>query len=258
MPTPFPGMDPYLEQRALWPNVHNSLITALRDYLAPRLRPRYFVAIEERTYIDSSGGLTFASRPDVAVLRVKEPATLYQTESSHAQAGVATVEVPTLDIARETYLEIRGKNDRVVTVLELLSPANKTQGEGRDLYERKRLRVLSSDANLIEIDLLRAGQPMAVRGNGHPASYHILVSRAATRPLADLYYFGVRDPIPDFPLPLLHNDWEVMVELKDLLHELYDRAGYDLRIDYRQEPEPPLEHEDALWSDALLRQAALR
>ncbi len=59
MPTPFPGMDPYLEQRVLWPNVHNSLIAALRDYLAPRLRPRYFVAIEERTYIHSAGGLTF-------------------------------------------------------------------------------------------------------------------------------------------------------------------------------------------------------
>ncbi len=258
MPTPFPGMDPYLEQRALWPNVHNSLIAALRDYLAPRLRPRYFVAIEERTYIDSSGGLTFASRPDVTVLGVKEPATLYQTESSHAQAGVAIVQVPTLDTARETYLEIRGKNDRVVTVLELLSPANKTQGEGRDLYERKRLRVLSSNVNLVEIDLLRAGQPMAVRGNGHPAAYHILVSRAATRPLADLYYFGVRDPIPDFPVPLLQNDWEVMVELNDLLHELYDRAGYDLRIDYGKEPEPPLESEDAFWSDALLRQAMLR
>jgi len=258
MPTPFPGMDPYLEQRSLWPNVHNSVIAALRDYLAPRLRPRYFVAIEERTYIDSSGGLTFASRPDVAVLRVKEPTAIYQAQSSAARAGVAIVEVPALDAARETYLEIRGQDDRVVTVLELLSPANKAQGEGRDLYERKRLRVLSSDANLVEIDLLRAGQPMAVRGDGHPAAYRILVSRAATRPLADLYYFSVRDPIPDFPLPLLLNDWEVMVELNDLLHDLYDRAGYDLRIDYRHEPEPPLENDDARWSDALLRQAALR
>ncbi len=86
--------------------------------------------------------------------------------------------------------------------LELLSPANKTQGEERDLYERKRLWVLSSNVNLVEIDLLRAGQPMPVRGNGHPAAYHILVSRAVTRPLADLYYFSVRDPIPNFLVPL--------------------------------------------------------
>ncbi len=258
MPTPFPGMDPYLEQRALWPNVHNSLITALRDYLTPRLRPRYFVAIEERTYIDSAGGLTFASRPDAAVFQVREAVVQYQTGSGYRQTGVAIVELPTADTVRETYLEVRGRDDRVVTVIEVLSPANKSPGEGRDLYVRKRLRVLSSMVNLVEIDLLRAGQPMAVQGDGFSAPYRVLVSRATTRPLADLYYFDVRDPIPDFPLPLLPNDLEVMVELNDLLHEMYDRAGYDLRIDYGKEPEPPLETEDALWSDALLRQAGLR
>lgn len=258
MPTPFPGMDPYLEQRALWPNVHNSLITALRDDLAPRLRPHYFVAVEERTYIDGSGGLTFAGRPDVTVLQVREAATRYQTGLWDRQPGVAVVELPMPDTVHEVYLEIRGQDDRVVTVVEVLSPANKMPGEGRDLYERKRMRVLSSLTNLVEIDLLRIGQPMAVRGNGHPAPYRILVSRAASRPWGELYYFGVRNPIPDFALPLQPGDAEPVVALNRLLHELYDRAGYDLRIDYRQEPEPSLEHEDALWSDALLRQAALR
>lgn len=258
MPTPFPGMDPYLEQRALWPNVHNSLITALRDDLAPRLRPHYFVAVEERTYIDGSGGLTFAGRPDVTVPQVREAATRYQTGLWDRQPGVAVVELPMPETVHEVYLEIRGQDDRVVTVVEVLSPANKMPGEGRDLYERKRMRVLSSLTNLVEIDLLRIGQPMAVRGNGHPAPYRILVSRAASRPWGELYYFGVRNPIPDFALPLQPGDAEPVVALNRLLHELYDRAGYDLRIDYRQEPEPSLEHEDALWSDALLRQAALR
>ena len=258
MPTPFPGMDPYLEQRALWPNVHNSLIMALRDDLAPRLRPHYFVAVEERTYIDGSGGLTFAGRPDVTVPQVREAATRYQTGLWDRQPGVAVVELPMPETVHEVYLEIRGQDDRVVTVVEVLSPANKMPGEGRGLYERKRMRVLSSLTNLVEIDLLRIGQPMAVRGNGHPAPYRILVSRAASRPWGELYYFGVRNPIPDFALPLQPGDAEPVVALNRLLHELYDRAGYDLRIDYRQEPEPSLEHEDALWSDALLRQAALR
>lgn len=258
MPTPFPGMDPYLEQRALWPNVHNSLIAALRDELAPLLRPRYFVAIEERTYIDSSAGLTFASRPDVAVLQVKEAAVRYQGVSWDRQPGVAVVELPIPDTVHEVYLEIREQDDRVVTVVEVLSPANKMPGEGRDLYERKRMRILSSLTNLVEIDLLRIGQPMAVRGNGHPAPYRILVSRATSRPWGQLYYFGVRNPIPEFALPLQPGDAEPVVALNRLLHALYDRAGYDLRIDYRQEPEPPLEYADALWSDALLRQAGLR
>jgi hypothetical protein len=251
-------MDPYLEQRALWPDVHNSLITALRDDMAPRLRPRYFVAVEERTYIDGSRGLTFAGRPDVTVLQVREAATRYQTGLWDRQSGVAVVELPVPDTIHELYLEIREQDDRVVTVVEVLSPANKMPGEGRDLYERKRMRVLSSLTNLVEIDLLRIGQPMAVRGNGHPAPYRILVSRAASRPWGELYYFGVRNPIPEFVLPLQPGDAEPVVALNQLLHALYDRAGYDLRIDYRQEPEPPLEQEDVLWSDALLRQAALR
>jgi hypothetical protein len=251
-------MDPYLEQRSLWPNVHNSLIAALRDDLAPRLRPRYFVAIEERTYIDSSAGLTFASRPDVAVLQVKETAVRYQRVSWDRLPGVAVVELPIPDTVHEVYLEIREQDDRVVTVVEVLSPANKVPGEGRDLYERKRMRILSSLTNLVEIDLLRVGQPMAVRGNGHPAPYRILVSRAASRPWGELYYFGVRNPIPEFALPLQPGDAEPFVALNRLLHALYDRAGYDLRIDYGKEPEPPLETEDALWSDALLRQAGLR
>ena len=258
MPTPFPGMDPYLEQPALWPDVHNRLIVALADDLAPRLRPRYVIAVEERTYSYEGGALTFAGRPDLTVTRLNEPAVRYQATPRPRGAGVAVVELPVRDLARETYLEIRGRDDRVVTVLEILSPANKVPGEGRELYERKRRRVLGSLTNLVEIDLLRGGQPMAMSGDGQPAHYRILVSRGHARPWADLYYFGVRDPIPDFPLPLQAGEEEPPVALNALLHALYDRAGYDLRIDYRGEPEPPLDAEDASWAAALLREAGLR
>ena len=231
MPTPFPGMDPYLEQRSLWPDVHNSLITALRDDLAPRLRPRYFVAVEERTYSDNSGALTFAGRPDIALSQMREAAVAYRIAPQVRQAGVAMVELPIPDIERETYLEIRDQDGRVVTVLEILSPANKVAGKGRDLYERKRSRVLNSLTHLVEIDLLRAGQPMELHGDYPPSHYRILVSREAKRPRAELYYFSVDDPIPDFPLPLQPDEAEPMVALNQLLHNLYDRAGYDLRID---------------------------
>lgn len=257
MPTPFPGMDSYLEDHALWPDVHNSLITALRDDLAPRLRPRYVVAVEERTYIDDFSGLTFAGRPDVAVARVSEAAVAYQVAAPVRRAGVAVVELPVPDSVRETWLEIRERDDRVVTVLEILSPANKVPGKGRELYERKRRQVLDGLTNLVEIDLLRVGEPMAMEGAYPPSHYRILVSRGATRPRADLHYFSVRDPIPDFPLPLQMDEDEPVVALNRLLHDLYDRAGYDLRIDYSKAPYPPLDEEDAVWADDLLRQAAL-
>jgi hypothetical protein len=160
-------MDPYLERPDLWPDVHNSLITALRDELAPRLRPRYYISIEERTYLAGPSGLLFAGRPDAAV--VGEPPPVYEPAPAveATSAGTVTVELPLPDHVRETYLEVRTiDTDKVITVLEILSPTNKRPGEGRDLYERKRLILLGTLTHLVEIDLLRAGEPMAMRVNG--------------------------------------------------------------------------------------------
>jgi hypothetical protein len=259
MRTPFPGMDPYLEQPGLWPDVHNALIARLRDELAPRLRPHYFVALEERTYLNEPEGLIFAGRPDATVVRpeLHEPQSHYGSDSlTH---GAVTVELPLPDEVRETYLEVRSAGDeRVITVLEILSPTNKPPGLGRQLYEHKRLLTLGTCTNLVEMDLLRAGEPMLMWGDGHGAPYRILVSRASHRPRGDLFPFTVRQAIPAFPLPLQRRDEEPIVELTPLLHDLYQHAGYDLRLDYRAEAEPPLEGEDADWADGLLRDAGLR
>ncbi|MEJ5198268.1 MAG: DUF4058 family protein [Anaerolineae bacterium] len=259
MPTPFPGMDPYLEHPDLWPDVHNSLISTLRDHLAPRLRPYYYVSVEQRTYRAGMTGLTFVGRPDVGV--IAEPRPAYQTRlpAAAAPTGVVTVELPIPDIVRETYLEVRSVEDgQVIAVLEILSRANKLPGEGRVQYERKRMAVLDSRTHLIELDLLRMGEPMPMLGDGRAAHYRILISREWQRPRADLLPFTVRHPIPDFPLPLRRGEEEPIVPLNALLHELYDRAGYDLRINYRLDPEPPLAEEDAAWADALLRDQGLR
>ncbi len=257
MPTPFPGMDPYLEHHALWPNVHSSLIVALRDDLAPRLRPRYYIAVEERTLLSGPGDVTFTLRPDAAVI---EPKPLHEAVAVYeAVTHRRTVLVPLPDEIRETYLEIRSvAEDRVVTVVELLSPTNKRPGESRRRYEEKRLAIFGSRTHLVEIDLLRAGEPLPMDGCPPDVAYRILVSRAERRPQADLLVFGVRDPIPAFALPLLRGNDEPTVELNRLLHDLYDRAGFDLRIDYGQPPDPPLPAEDAAWAEALLRASPAR
>ena len=259
MLTPFPGMDPYLERPDLWPDVHNRLIVTLADELAPQLRPRYYVSIEERTYLAGPKGLLFSGRPDVAV--VGEPPPVYEaaTTVETAPVSMVTVELPLPDHVRETYLEVRAtKTDKVVTALEILSPTNKRPGEGRDLYERKRLILLGTLTHLVEIDLLRAGEPMTMRGNDRQTHYRILISHSERRPMADLLTFSVCQPIPTFRLPLKRGDEEPVVDLGRLLHELYDRAGYDLRVDYRAKSHPPLEGDDAAWADALLRQAGRR
>jgi hypothetical protein len=161
-------------------------------------------------------------------------------------------EVPMGEDMEEVFLEVReATTGKAVTVLELLSPVNKLVSRGREAYEEKRAQALRTRTSLVEVDLLRAGQPMPVVGSSIPSDYRILVSRGATRPRAQLYAWTVRETIPAFPLPLLPEDAEPMVELGTVLHALYDRAGYDLRLDYARAPVPPLGAEDAAWAQQL-------
>lgn len=250
MPSPFPGMDPYLEHPALWPDVHNRLIAALGDALAPAVRPRYYVALEERTYLDDPPELILVGRPDLAVVAASGAAAPREAPRG---AQVVEVELPVAEPVRETYLEVRGVTDGdVVTVIEVLSPANKRPGPGRRLYLDKRLLIVATRTSLVEIDLLRAGERMPTRGVAAPADYTVLVSRGWRRPRAELLPFGARDPIPPFPVPLRQGEDEPTVVLGTVLGALYDRAGYDLRIDYRREPVPPLAGDDAAWAAGLL------
>ena len=252
MPTPFPGMDPYLEQRGLWEQVHTRLIVAIADALTPQVRPRYRVDIEERVYVDvgfaNPRPEDLVGKPDVLVLEGEHAGGAATTTLASPPPLVA--ELPMPDEVTERYLEVREvATHDVITVIELLSPTNKRPGVGRTEYETKRLKVLTTFTHLVEIDLIRSGVPLPMRLRaGSPGDYRIVVSRAGRRPSADVYAFTLRDPIPDFPVPLLKGDPEPLIPLNQLLHELYDRAGYDLAIDYRQPLDPPLSSEAAAWA----------
>src|SRR5215475_15528314 len=159
VPCPFPGMDPYLEHPTLWPGVHNGLIAVLQLSLAPQLRPLYYIALEERIYITEPDQRVLVGRPDLAVIGPAEPESTAQPAPS--VSPVLTVRVPLPDEVRETYLEVRETGtDYVLTVLEILSPTNKRPGRGRRIYEDKRMDVLATRTHLVEIDLIRAGEPM--------------------------------------------------------------------------------------------------
>jgi hypothetical protein len=242
-------MNPFLERPGLWHEVHHGLISLMAYTLTSQVRPKYRVAIEIRVYREE---LTdpFVGRPDVAVLRE-------QTAVTYAVAPPLPrpVYVPAFDEIREGYLEVRevATND-VITAIEILSPSNKRPGEGRQAYQLKRERVLASATHFVEIDLLRGGEPMRMFGDDTRSDYRILISRADQRPRADLYAFSVRQPLPTFTLPLQRGDAEPRVDLQ----ALYDRAGFDLAVDYRRDPAPPLSEADAAWADALLRAQGLR
>lgn len=260
MPSPFPGMNPYLEHPALWAGVHMLLIAALAESLTPQLRPKYRVAVEVRMY-ESSGESLLVGIPDVVVK--PSPSVTNQPALNVAVAELSTqpltVTVPMPEKVKQGYLEIREVATReVVTAIELLSPVNKRSGEGRKDYETKRLRVLGSSTHLVEIDLLRNGKPMPILNNGIESHYRILSSRSDRRPQADLYAFNLQQQIPLFPIPLKSGDTEPLVDLHQLIDTVYDRGGYDLELDYSQQPIPALSEMDAAWADTLLQEQGLR
>lgn len=268
MPSPFLGMNPYLEQPVFWSEFHNRLIVAISDALTPELRPKYYVAVETRTYTDDeTDEELLVGVPDALILSSNPAASPSELRfalidplpSSSTRVAVQSrpiqVTLPMPEVVRERYLEVREVGtDAVVTVVELLSPKNKRKGQGRTAYEKKRQQVLKSLSHLVEIDLLRAGVPMAMRGSVSPSLYRILVSPEAIRPIANLYGFGLQDSIPSFPLPLKPEDGDAIVDLQTIVVGVYDRGSYDLRIDYRQPiPPPALSSVDQQWVDELLQ-----
>ena len=256
MPSPFPGMNPYLENPIFWSEVHHRLISAIADSIEPYIPPDYRVAIEQRTYLTDESDSILVGIPDVAVFSQKSLATPTSATATIITTSEAiAVTIPLPEKVRESYLEIReAATGFVITTIEILSPKNKRTGEGREAYSKKRKKVLASLTNLVEIDLLRGGKPMAISGEAPVTDYRILVSKGDCRPQAQLYAFGLRQPMPSFPLPLNERDIEPIINLQNLFHGVYDRARYHLAIDYTQKPVPKLSEADGVWADELLRE----
>ena len=168
------------------------------------------------------------------------------------------------DPVTEGFIEIRetGRGERLVTVIEVLSPANKVSGAGRRKYRRKQKEIQQSDVNLVEIDLLRAGNWTVLAGRDLlpkelQTPYRICVWRH-WRPLAIEYYHAPqRERLPAIRLPLREQDKDVALDLQALIDRSYRYGRYE-GTDYSADPEPPLAGEDADWANALLREHGLR
>jgi hypothetical protein len=246
-------MDPWLEHPALWPDVHNRLIASIADAMAPALAPKYFIGLEQRIYHLSPSNAKLIGIPDLTVT-ANRPEGSSTLVADAVGVGVIEVEIPSGHTVRETYLEVREvSSSSVVTVIEILSRVNKLSKKGRAKYERKRQDIFDTRTNLVEIDLLREGKPMPYTGPPSRSDYRILVSRESRWPRAQLYTFGVRNEIPIIPLPLLPEDAEPPMDLGKILHDLQDRARYDLRLDYTRPAQPPLDAANAAWMLDLAR-----
>jgi hypothetical protein len=256
MPSPFPGMNPYLERSAVWHDFHEAFIPALREQLVPQIRPNYIAKVYEEVYIHelSAEQRRPLGRPDVAIAELGEGVVTVAGPRVAAPAtGVLTE--PALDIERLAFIEIREReSNRLITAIELLSPANKIRGQDRGQYLGKRAWLIKGCVNLVEIDLLR-GHPRMPIEQAAKSDFLVLVSRALDQPQADLWPFSLRNPIPDIPVPLKPGEREPMLDLQAALHRVYDAAGYEDYI-YDGEPEPPLTPEQAEWAKAFVPRRA--
>jgi hypothetical protein len=259
MNSPFPGMNPYLENPVLWSELHHRLISAIADEIEPNIPPQYRVGIEQRTYLSDDSDSVLVGIPDVAVFSKQSLPKAHSTTTKISTSEGIVVTMPMPENVTESYLEIKEvATGFVIATIEILSPKNKRASEGRKAYELKRKQVLASLTHLIEIDLLRSGKPLNILGEVPITDYRIVVSKSQVRPQATLYAFNIQEKIPTFSLPLQSGDNEPILDLQSLINKIYLRARFYLSIDYNQEPIPPLKKDDVFWLEALLREQGLR
>ena len=260
MPSPFPGMDPYLEGY-LWPDVHHALASEIRRQLAPQLTPRYVARIVIRTVVEElkSGDSVAVMIPDVEVFAGRRaeaappaaPGAATATAVAIAPAPVVWPQSLTFE-ADISSVEIRDvAGGTLVTSIEILSPTNK-RGAGRDEYQTKRRRVILAQAHLLEIDLLREGRRPVPRTGSPRAPYYVFLTRAGHPGRAEVWPIQLRDPLPVVPVPLRPPDADTPLDLAKALAAIYDEARYDLSLDYGQPPDPPLEGAEAEWAAELV------
>jgi hypothetical protein len=251
--SPFPGMDPYLEAPTIWPDVHTTLMSIFREQLTPLLTPKYLAELETQVVIDHTDEELQVVLPDVSVTMSDVTAGVPLAVAVAAPVPVQ-VRVP-LDVpTRVVSIHIRQReNARLVAVIELLSPVNKRRGKGRDEYLDKRRTLLTSTVHFIEIDLLRSFPRMPFDDPLPPAHYLMMVCKAGERPNSSVWPISVRQPLPTIPIPLLAPDPPVPLDMGQALRTAYERARYDLRVDYSRPPVPPLSPADTAWAAALPR-----
>ncbi len=275
MPSPFPGMDPYLEDPRTWPDFHASLASALRGALNRRLPSPYYARVELRTEVgiaDEADGPGKTIVPDVLVLqgRASPSSAIATTDPAQGRTTASPwVEFPRpeTEAVRHYYLEIRdpAQGHKLITLMEIVSPWNKKAGAGRQAYRKKQREILKSDASLVEIDLVRRGRrPLpdayleeAVRVLSPRPDYLVLVSRSWRRrgddPGSIAFPIRVREPLPCIVVPLKESEPEMLLDLQSVFDMVYDAGPYHRgAVDYSRPPVPPLSDEDAEWASGLL------
>lgn len=228
MASPFPGMDPYLEDPAFWADFHKRFLNCWCEAVAAALPDNYDARMDETVnLVQMSPEVIKLIYPDVAVGR--EPHEF-------------------LEEVRQTRIEILHRPERtLVAVLEMLSPYNKS-GEGFEQYRAKRKTILLQKLHLVGLDLLVGGKRLPLSKPLPRADYYALISRAEDRPNCAVYHWDLRDPLPIIPIPLRAPDADILSDLGKVFRETYERGRYARSLFYKQPPAAPLSRKDAQWA----------
>ena len=229
MPSPFPGMDPYLENAKLWPAFQHQLLACLYQILLPGLVDRYRARVGTRTYVSETPLFTSIIREQFA----------------------------------EEFIEIRNRTDgKLVTLLEVVGPANKTTAAGRQAYLDARQQAVAQRAGVVELDLVMQGKPtLTYSRDGLPEyDYAVTVTRSNAPDRYEIYTATLQKRLPKFKLPLAADDRDALLDLQAAFARAYDLGNFAASVDYKGPPPPdvPLSEANTAWVDLLLKTAKLR
>ena len=256
MKSPFPGMDPYLEQK--WGEVHTRLIVYAGNQLNAQLPNDLQASIEQYVAVRIDDEFSHTLRPDVHV--VEESGSGSQTD----RMNVSVAEPLVLPIVPRTerHVSIVDEGGKVITAIEFVSPWNKVGVKGQEKYVRKQANYLAAGTNLVEIDLVRQGSyvltaPDDMIPEKLRTPYLVCVYRKDEPDQVEVFRVPLRERLPNIPIPLRYGEQDAVLQIQSLIDDCY-RDGRHYRTNYGIDPKPRLSKENADWADALLRQQGLR
>jgi hypothetical protein len=265
MLSPFPGMDPYLEWH--WGDVHASIVVYARDQLQPVLPKSLVARVEERLAVESAPSSRRTLVPDVRIVQRRRGKKSGAKTNGAVALALAVAEPLVIELdepATEGFIEIRERDseNRLITVIEVLSLTNKTAGPGQRQYLQKREELQQASVSIVEVDLLRSGErllpcPLECLPESRRTPYLACVQRGWTPTRVEVYPIALQERLPAIKIPLRETDADVPLDLQPLIERCYRGGGYDT-IDYRKDPVPPLTGSDARWAAARLRRKGFR
>lgn len=260
MPSPFPGMDPYIEPSGMWGDFHGSLLTFIRGELNAHLPEGYVASIELFVWT--------CEEEQGKRRQVREPDVFVREDETSGGSGLVvetitaptTIVLPRLTKRKRKYVQVTDiRTKKVVTAIEVLSPSNKKGGTDRGVYLEKRTEYLATKLSFVEIDLLRGGKRPPL-GKGHPevTDYYAMVSRSWEFPRAGVWTFGIRDPLPLLPIPVTADHGATPLNLRACVDLAYDGGRYSTSLPYDEPLRPRPRDQDRGWIAQTLKKRPRR